>query len=98
VRYPVPSCTETKHSGGSERIDEIYPDSIRERLIKDDLSRPIVDHYDEATVLFADISSFRAWSSGRDPAEVFALLERLYGVFDSHLGDSINKIETIDDS
>lgn len=29
-----------------------------------------------------DISGFTAWSSTRDPSQVFALLEQLYGDFD----------------
>ena len=33
--------------------------------------------------VFADIAGFTAWSSVREPAQVFALLEALYGAFDA---------------
>ena len=33
-------------------------------------------------MLFADISGFTAWSSVREPAQVFTLLETLYKAFD----------------
>ena len=31
---------------------------------------------------FADIVGFTAWSSGREPAQVFVLLEKVYKAFD----------------
>ena len=43
--------------------------------------RPIAQQYDNTTVLFADLVGFTNWSSTRTPAEVFALLENLYGAF-----------------
>lgn len=45
-------------------------------------SRPIADLFPSATVLFADISGFTAWSSEREPVQVFFLLESLYKAFD----------------
>ena len=41
--------------------------------------KPIADLFPSATVLFGDISGFTAWSSQRDPAQVFTLLETIYG-------------------
>lgn len=35
-----------------------------------------------ALVLFADISGFTAWSSTRDPSQVFTLLQSIYQAFD----------------
>jgi len=35
-----------------------------------------------STVLFADIAGFTAWTSSREPTQVFVLLETLYGAFD----------------
>eukprot|EP00934_Nitzschia_sp_Nitz4_P001398 Nitzschia sp. Nitz4//scaffold107_size73032//15041//17514//NITZ4_005757-RA/size73032-processed-gene-0.54-mRNA-1//1//CDS//3329532584//1398//frame0 len=35
----------------------------------------------EKAVLFADIAGFTAWSSAREPSQVFILLERIYGAF-----------------
>lgn len=38
------------------------------------LTSPIADLFPSTTVLFADISGFTAWSSEREPAQVFQLL------------------------
>ena len=38
-------------------------------------TRPIADLFPETTVLFADIAGFTAWSSTREPSQVFTLLE-----------------------
>jgi hypothetical protein len=45
-------------------------------------SKPIADLFTECTVLFADIANFTAWSSVREPGQVFTLLETVYGAFD----------------
>lgn len=45
-------------------------------------TKPIADYYPEATVLVADIANFSAWSSVREPSQVFTLLETLYNSFD----------------
>jgi hypothetical protein len=46
-------------------------------------SKPIADYHPSTTVLFADVVGFTAWSSVRDPAQVFQLLEAIYGAFDA---------------
>jgi class 3 adenylate cyclase len=38
--------------------------------------------FPNATVMFADISGFTAWSSVREPALVFTLFETIYSCFD----------------
>lgn len=43
---------------------------------------PIADLFPAATVMFGDIAGFTAWSSSREPGQVFTLLEALYGAFD----------------
>jgi hypothetical protein len=48
----------------------------------DDKDQTIADLFPNCTVLFADISGFTAWSSTRDPSQVFALLQNLYSAFD----------------
>jgi hypothetical protein len=45
-------------------------------------SKPIADLFPETTILFADISGFTAWSSTREPCQVFVLLETIYKAFD----------------
>jgi len=50
-------------------------------------------------VMFADIAGFTAWCSVREPAQVFVLLETLYGAFDQHArARGVFKVETIGDS
>ena len=49
--------------------------------------------------VFADISNFTAWSSVREPGQVFSLLENIYGAFDSVAKRrGAYKVETIGDS
>lgn len=61
-------------------------------------SAPIADLFPECTVLFADIVGFTAWSSMREPAQVFTLLETLYSAFDELANElGVFKVETIGD-
>ncbi|CAB9526669.1 Receptor-type guanylate cyclase gcy [Seminavis robusta] len=61
-------------------------------------SKPIADLFPETTVLFADIAGFTAWSSVREPSQVFTLLETIYQNFDFLAKQyGIFKIETIGD-
>eukprot|EP00977_Amphora_coffeiformis_P020551 scaffold8371_cov199-Amphora_coffeaeformis.AAC.4 len=45
-------------------------------------SKPIADLFTDTTVMFADICGFTAWSSVREPSQVFTLLETVYRSFD----------------
>jgi Adenylate and Guanylate cyclase catalytic domain len=45
-------------------------------------SGPIAHLYPDTTVFFSDIAGFTAWSSEREPTQVFHLLEALYEAFD----------------
>ena len=48
--------------------------------------------------VFADIAGFTAWSSVRDPGQVFTLLEQAYGSFDAIAKQrGVFKVETIGD-
>eukprot|EP00934_Nitzschia_sp_Nitz4_P000158 Nitzschia sp. Nitz4//scaffold306_size21755//9910//13748//NITZ4_008590-RA/size21755-snap-gene-0.13-mRNA-1//1//CDS//3329547114//158//frame0 len=61
-------------------------------------SKPIADLFPNTTVLFADIAGFTAWSSTREPPEVFMLLETLYRSFDVIAKKlKVFKVETIGD-
>mmetsp|Transcript_40235 Transcript_40235/g.97128 ORF Transcript_40235/g.97128 Transcript_40235/m.97128 type:complete len:1135 (-) Transcript_40235:1806-5210(-) len=61
-------------------------------------SKPIADFFPEATVMFADIAGFTAWSSMREPTQVFTLLEALYHNFDEIARRrKVFKVETIGD-
>lgn len=60
--------------------------------------QPIADLFNDTTVLFADIAGFTAWSSQREPPQVFTLLETLYRSFDVIAKKlKVFKVETIGD-
>jgi hypothetical protein len=42
-------------------------------------TRPIAEFFPQATVMFADIAGFTAWSSTREPFQVFTLVSILAG-------------------
>jgi class 3 adenylate cyclase len=61
-------------------------------------SRPIADLFEHTTILFADLVGFTAWSSEREPVQVFELLEVLYCAFDKiAVRRKVFKVETIGD-
>ena len=49
---------------------------------QDNSEVPIADLFPDTTVMFADIVGFTAWSSMREPSQVFQLLESVYFEFD----------------
>jgi class 3 adenylate cyclase len=61
-------------------------------------SPPIADLFPNTTIIFADIAGFTAWSSQREPEQVFTLLETLYRSFDVLAHKlKVFKVETIGD-
>jgi class 3 adenylate cyclase len=65
----------------------------------DDGARAIADLFPNCTVLFGDIVGFTAWSSARDPSQVFELLQTIYQAFDLIAKRRrVFKVETIGDS
>jgi hypothetical protein len=61
-------------------------------------SKPIADLFLETTVMFADIVGFTAWSSVREPSQVFTLLETVYQAFDLIARNRrVFKVETVGD-
>jgi class 3 adenylate cyclase len=61
-------------------------------------SKPIADLFPEVTVMFADIVGFTAWSSMREPTQVFTLLETIYAGFDEIARRRrVFKVETVGD-
>lgn len=96
---------ESDHSSGSEESSQgTTTSSIRSSsrmvgsigVIKD---QEHADLYPSTTVMCADIVGFTAWSSVREPKQVFALLETLYATFDSIAARSnVFKVETVRDS
>jgi hypothetical protein len=61
-------------------------------------SKPIADLFPEATIIFADLVGFTAWSSTREPTQVFTLLETIYASFDDIAKRRrVFKVETVGD-
>lgn len=61
-------------------------------------SKPIADLFPNTTVMFADITGFTAWSSMREPSQVFILLESIYKAFDIIAKRRrVFKVETVGD-
>ncbi len=61
-------------------------------------TKPIADLFPNTTVMFADISGFTAWSSVREPSQVFTLLETVYRAFDNIAKRRrVFKVETVGD-
>ncbi len=71
----------------------------KDKSSTDDYGETIADLFPNCTVLFADIAGFTAWSSTRDPSQVFTLLQNLYQAFDKvAMRRRVFKVETIGDS
>ena len=61
-------------------------------------TKPIADLFPNSTIMFADIAGFTAWSSVREPSQVFTLLETVYQSFDRIAKRSkVFKVETVGD-
>jgi class 3 adenylate cyclase len=78
-------------------LRNILPDPVAARLKAGE--RVIADHYDDASVLFADIVNFTPLADARAPQEVVSVLNGLFTEFD-RLADELGleKIKTIGDS
>jgi class 3 adenylate cyclase len=61
-------------------------------------TKPIADLFPETTIMMADMVGFTAWSSVREPCQVFTLLETVYHAFDQIAKRRrVFKVETIGD-
>eukprot|EP00980_Cylindrotheca_fusiformis_P010299 scaffold2294_cov106-Cylindrotheca_fusiformis.AAC.15 len=61
-------------------------------------SAPLADLFPNTSIVFADIAGFTAWSSAREPQQVFILLENIYGALDGIAQRlAIFKVETVGD-
>jgi class 3 adenylate cyclase len=80
------SSSSPRHSSGTTAASGVDRDAA------------IADHFDDCTVLFADLVSFTRWSADVTPERVFSVLEAVFGEFDAaarKLG--VFKVETIGD-
>jgi adenylate cyclase len=74
----------------------VLPADIAQRLQSD--PNAIADHFDEASILFADVVDFTPLSSRLDAREVVGLLDRLFTSFDELVDRyEVEKIKTIGD-
>jgi adenylate cyclase len=83
-----------------ERVEvlllNVLPAEIAQRLQSDPNS--IADHFDDASILFADVVDFTPISSRLDAREVVGLLDRLFTSFDELVDRyEVEKIKTIGD-
>jgi adenylate cyclase len=74
----------------------VLPAEVAERLQSD--PNAIADHFDNASILFADVVDFTPLSSRLDAREVVGLLDRLFTSFDELVDRyDVEKIKTIGD-
>jgi guanylate cyclase len=74
----------------------ILPRSIAERLKA--ASQTIADHFDSASILFADVVDFTPFAQRLPPAEVVGILDQLFSRFDTLVErHGLEKIKTIGD-
>jgi adenylate cyclase len=74
----------------------VLPAEVAERLQSDPNS--IADHFDDASILFADVVDFTPIASRLDAREVVGLLDRLFTSFDELVDRyEVEKIKTIGD-
>jgi adenylate cyclase len=80
-----------------ELLLSILPQPIAERLQVGE--SPIADHFDEVTVLFADLVGFTEFSARKAPAELVQFLNQIFSAFDQ-LAEKhgLEKIKTIGDA
>jgi class 3 adenylate cyclase len=88
---------EQAHRENERLLLNILPASIAERLRQGEMV--IADRFEEMTVLFADVVGFTQLSTRMTPAEVVAVLNRVFSIFDG-LADryGLEKIKTIGDA
>ena len=75
----------------------ILPEEIADRLMRTNESP--AEHFEEATILFADIVGFTSLSARMDPLQLVAGLNQIFSAFD-HLTEKygLEKIKTIGDA
>eukprot|EP00980_Cylindrotheca_fusiformis_P011171 scaffold2563_cov124-Cylindrotheca_fusiformis.AAC.2 len=79
---------------GMKNVDLPEEDSVL-----DPNNKPIADLFPHCTVLFSDIEGFTAWSSEREPEQVFTLLQTIFQAFDRLARKrDIFKVEAIGDT
>ena len=98
---------ESTKTAALQVVASLFPSGIQDQVLKGvhdgthGTSNPggvIATFFPQTTVLFADIAGFTAWSSSREPEQVFQLLETVYGAMDQiALRRGVFKVETVGD-
>jgi class 3 adenylate cyclase len=88
-------------------VASLFPATVHDQVLKgvndgihgtSNQGGVIATFFPYTTVLFADIAGFTAWSSSREPEQVFQLLETVYGAMDQiALRRGVFKVETVGD-
>jgi class 3 adenylate cyclase len=95
-RFLVREALEVEKERSDSLLRNILPEEIAERLKRSGES--VSTRYDQATILFADIVGFTAFSRHREPDIVVDLLNALFSEFDDLVEErSLEKIKTIGD-
>lgn len=83
---------------GTEEMNSLMVNSKNGKGFQLPSTKPIADYFPHTTILFADIVGFTAWSSAREPSQVFTLLETLFHQFDQLANRrKVFKVETVGD-
>jgi class 3 adenylate cyclase len=61
------------HASGKNRLKDYLDDADEGGQTFE--TKPIADLFPPYTIMFADIKGFTAWSSSKEPSQVFTLLE-----------------------
>lgn len=85
----------TEHERAERLLLNILPAPVAERLKRHE---QVADHYDGASVLFADLVDFTLLSASRPPGEIVDLLNQVFSAFDELTEKyGLEKIKTIGD-
>jgi guanylate cyclase len=77
-------------------LHNILPHEIAKRLKAE--NKMIADHFESASVLFADVVDFTPMSAGMSPAELIGLLNEVFSAFDRFVDElGLEKIKTVGD-
>lgn len=92
------AAAENEHQRTESLLASILPEAVAERL-KLAPGSTVVDRYDEASVLFADMADFTARAGEVRPEDLVACLNRVFGEFDRLVArHGLEKIKTSGDA
>ena len=97
VRYEVEKALRLERAKSDQLLLNILPASIADQLKQD--IRPIAEHFEDVSILFADIVNFTPLSSRLSAVELVNILNQVFSTFDELAGWlGLEKIKTIGDA